>query len=349
MTSTDEVVVDARRPSARAVRFQQNSGIGSVGSISALAVLLSACASAHPADSLSAEAERALGDGAPYSAMGPRLLSAPPEFFEAEPDLRRCAAPLCGGYFVRAVNRASTRCGDGSSAPRCYVASIQWGGAGKPPSDSAYLIRGHLETALFPEHGSLGTLVATDSWGALTSAAASGAHFRVEDSGLRCITSPCFSMHAELLNVGLALPLSDLDLTGASATDEQQSAATAVLRRGELFVAGRLQSLSPQPNARVRSQPLGLGLALVASQLYAGSNPVCQSHADCPAGSWCRARAGGPSLCAPFAVEGEPCTGGGSTAAWEREGCSPELYCDVPDPVADGPGVCRPRCDVCAP
>src|SRR5687767_6237709 len=45
-------------------------------------------------------------------------------YFSATRDLRKCAAPDCGGWFVRSVNEATTECADGTTAESCYVASI---------------------------------------------------------------------------------------------------------------------------------------------------------------------------------------------------------------------------------
>src|SRR5689334_3081269 len=49
-------------------------------------------------------------------------------FYLLRPDLRRCASPMCGGYFVRRVNSGLTRCANGRQMSECYVASIDWNG-----------------------------------------------------------------------------------------------------------------------------------------------------------------------------------------------------------------------------
>ncbi len=45
-------------------------------------------------------------------------------FFTARPDFRKCATPMCGGYFVKAVNKKRTRCADGTEQRECYVAEL---------------------------------------------------------------------------------------------------------------------------------------------------------------------------------------------------------------------------------
>src|SRR6476660_8791281 len=64
-------------------------------------------------------------------------------YFTIRKDLRRCAAPMCGGYFVRAVNNVRTKCADGRSASECYVGEIDWNGNGKVEPNRA-LLRGEI-------------------------------------------------------------------------------------------------------------------------------------------------------------------------------------------------------------
>src|SRR5262245_30776194 len=44
-----------------------------------------------------------------------------PSYVTLRRDLRRCAAPLCGGFFVDAVNQDTLRCADGSRSAECYA------------------------------------------------------------------------------------------------------------------------------------------------------------------------------------------------------------------------------------
>ena len=39
-------------------------------------------------------------------------------FIVTRRDIRRCISPICGGYFVKRVNQATTVCADGSQAGR---------------------------------------------------------------------------------------------------------------------------------------------------------------------------------------------------------------------------------------
>src|SRR5262249_1939438 len=46
------------------------------------------------------------------------------KFYTLRPDLRKCASPLCGGYFIKRVNQSLTPCVNGQNKSECYVASI---------------------------------------------------------------------------------------------------------------------------------------------------------------------------------------------------------------------------------
>jgi len=80
----------------------------------------------------------------------PALYAAAPEidsiagtstFYSIRRDLRRCASPMCGGYFIKLANNSRTRCANGRNMNECYVATIEWNGL--PENDRA-IVRGTL-------------------------------------------------------------------------------------------------------------------------------------------------------------------------------------------------------------
>src|SRR5690348_9827287 len=75
------------------------------------------------------------------STAGPDSLASTSSFYTFRHDLRRCASPRCGGYFVKLVNERRTRCADNHFQSECYVASIDWNGEAEPDSDRG-LLRG---------------------------------------------------------------------------------------------------------------------------------------------------------------------------------------------------------------
>jgi hypothetical protein len=303
------------------------------------------------------------------------------DYFGLTRDTRRCASPLCGGYWVRSLNRLTTRCSDGTLKSRCYVAEADWQTIGGEPSidGNGIVVRGQIASRVYEDFGELGRFVARAAWTPASTGAARGAFFLVGDNGIRCITEPCFSTDADLLNLGLRLTISDLDLTRVSADEAELDAAGAALATHDLVVAGNLS---------LRSGTAGLGVLLTASQFFvpgpsrcysdsqcgkgehcnageiclpppgclpgrscpavcsgycvATTTAPCASDADCDQNAWCRATETGPSECVPFVGEGASCEGFTLPSQFER--CAKGLTCDTPQFVADAPGVCRRSC-----
>jgi hypothetical protein len=303
-----------------------------------------------------------------------------PTYFLLTRDLRRCISPLCGGYWVRAVNRVTTRCADGTLGSRCYVAEADFEAAGGQPviERNGIVVRGAIQSSVYANFGNLGRFVADGAWVPVSANDPTGAFFRVADNGIRCITEPCFSADAELLNTNVRASISSVDLARAGASDQELEAANAAIASGELIASGALGLYSG--NA-------GVGIELTASQVFlpaaercysnddcqvgercnAGDvclpppgcrpgmacpavctgyclpePPACATDADCGAGTWCRTTESGSFACVPFAQEGQRCNG--FTLPWMYESCSPELTCDLPELVADAPGICRAAC-----
>lgn len=150
------------------------------------------------------------------------------EYFSIRPDYRKCAAPLCGGHFAQAVNRHRTRCADGSVAPECYVAELKYDGS--LPNTDHVLVRGSIESNVSPDFGELGQLVISEMWGSATAAKPSGAFFRVSNSGIVCITTPCPTVQLERLNTPWNRTVSATDLEAVGASPEQLDAAVESFR-----------------------------------------------------------------------------------------------------------------------
>ena len=103
-----------------------------------------------------------LNDGARESvSVLSETVNANSTFYSVRRDRRRCASPMCGGYFVKRVNLSSTRCGDGRWKSECYVAEINWNG--QPENDSdGMLVRGNIVAKRYERFGNLGELQASE-------------------------------------------------------------------------------------------------------------------------------------------------------------------------------------------
>jgi hypothetical protein len=228
-------------------------------------------------------------------------------------DLRRCASPLCGGFFVARVNRLTTVCADGSREHQCYVSDLDLSALGLSDEQAAlvqsepedFVLRGEI-VPQSTDVGELGRLTVSEAWQGHAAVEARGAFLRVQNQGIVCITNPCPSFSAQLLNSRLpSVSIAEVDLDGISAdpTDGFEQ-----LNEPE----GLLVAAWPT----IASGPAGRALGLDASEYFI---PLTAA----------------PSVCgtrgAPVCAEGTFCD------------FLPESLCGR----ADGPGLCQPRPELC--
>ena len=179
-------------------------------------------------------------------------------FYTFRRDLRRCASPQCGGYFIKAVNQSRTRCSNNRYQSECYVASIEWGAQAEPQNDRP-LLRGTLRPG-GKRWGRLGVLRVSEVWEAASANQPSGTFYRVRDRGIRCIAAPCPTHHEVRLNSTASRNVAGVDLAGAGAPDNTMSEANAAMTAQ----AGILVSGSHAPV----TGPAGRSQMLKATQFY---------------------------------------------------------------------------------
>ena len=199
------------------------------------------------------------------------------EYYEIRRDFRRCASPLCGGYFLKALNQSQTSCADGSRAVECYVAEVDFDSLGsRAPGRSAAVVRGRIEALEFDGFGNLGQLEVVEAWSASGSGEARFTYYRVGDNGIRCVTTPCFSTDAEVLNTALVESVSDIHFEQAGASEEAQARATSAITAGRLLMNGL-------------AVPTPEGSALSALKLYLPLGIQCLTDGECGAREQCNA------------------------------------------------------------
>ncbi|MBW2462613.1 MAG: hypothetical protein JRH11_13270 [Deltaproteobacteria bacterium] len=176
-----------------------------------------------------------------------------PAVYLARRDYRRCAYPLCGGFWLHAVNRASTMCADGSRDTECYVADIDWTALGLSAAEASdveasagnLLVSGAAELRSLGGR-TIGVLAAAEAWhaewGTGDIAAGSTTFYSVQDSGLRCLVAPCFNLDVVVLNVGTSDAVSGLGLTGAGATAADVTRGHSAAAAGDLRVVGTIST-----------------------------------------------------------------------------------------------------------
>lgn len=159
-------------------------------------------------------------------------------YFEISADLRKCAWPTCGGWFVNRLNQSLTRCTDGRYAPTCYTPVLDWSEIKLSDSKKEELLdacnKGAVSEGVFaivsgrldpPDRTTLvptmGQFVIHEAWVAVNEALSGGAFVRVRDNGIRCITSPCPSVSEETLNMKQIANISAIDWKPGKFSEEQ--------------------------------------------------------------------------------------------------------------------------------
>jgi len=179
-------------------------------------------------------------------------------FYLVRPDPRKCASPMCGGYFVRLVNQGVTRCANGKRMSECYVASIDWNGSNEVEPGKA-LIRG-LFTTRGSRNGKYGVLKVLESWEAVSSGSPQGDFFRVRDLGVRCIAAPCQTHRETKLNANATRTIAGVNLK----FDEPASEVMEEVNRSMTGPEGVLAVGAH----RTVTGPAGRSQALDITQLY---------------------------------------------------------------------------------
>jgi len=198
-------------------------------------------------------------------AIVPDNLASTSSFYSFRRDLRRCASPRCGGYFVKLVNQSRTRCADNRYQSECYVASIDWLGQTEPDSGRG-LLRGTIR-----RKGQFGEFRVSEVWQAASANQPADKFFRVRDRGLRCIAAPCATHHEATLNSTASRNIAGVDLSGAGAPENLVGEANQAMTSPDGILVSGNHSLVTGPAGRMQM--------LKATQFYlraGGSGNVSQ-------------------------------------------------------------------------
>ena len=209
-------------------------------------------------------------------------------FYLVRPDLRRCASPMCGGYFVRRVNSDRTQCANGRQMSECYVAIIDWSGIAEAeiiksiardmntsdPNASTFTLTEYvvdfakLNGALLRgaivrkgnQNGRYGVFKASEVWYAANDEKPYGDFYRVRDLGIKCIAAPCLTHQETKLNEPSQQKIAGIDLNDARAGQTAlEQAQTEMTSSNGIIVSGGHSTVTG---------PAGRGLMLKASQFY---------------------------------------------------------------------------------
>jgi len=246
-------------------------------------------------------------------------------FVVTKHDFRRCISPICGGWWVKRVNQATTQCADGTFQEECYVASIQLTGIGLSTREETEL-RDAVESgkALIKAKTfktkfngqTIGILKASEGWRGATGSTPTGSFYRVADNGIRCVTAPCPATSAYALNGNDSHPLIKVQLANTATPADKgtlDAAAQALGTTNGILIAGGITLPKCLPTAK------NCGPGATASEFYLRVT----RHEGKGCGFW--------------SPTGDVCNAG-QYCSWKAED-----ICGA----ADAAGVCSYKPDVC--
>ena len=280
------------------------------------------------------------------------------------PDYRKCMYPMCGGVFIKAVNKAKTKCFDGTSQDECYVADIDdaaLGLTGKQ-ADEVRLATLQGKVLLSAELEQLqdgyAKLLVHKAFEAQTGHDATGTYYLVEPSGITCIKAPCPNFHARKLNSSSTKQVTDIDLSQLGLDQDAIDRTMNAVFETHIIVSGTIASVQT---------PAGTEKRLTVSELFDTVEPetlLCMSHSECGDGAYCNfdeclsGCTDGqicPAVCYGACVPGDApvCPGGGTICQAFCTGGDIDIPqgCAIPacDCPIQQPGSCFAACGSAAP
>lgn len=175
-----------------------------------------------------------------------------------KPDYRKCAFPMCGGWFLTPLNQFSRQLESDEEAyensllpPKSiYVAYIDYRRLGltreqqreleSEMHNEQALLRGVLSRSgvVTPETSASATLQANGAWVSANKREPYGPYLRISSTGIVCITTPCPYYKAELINTGFSTVFDDLNLEKAELDREQTGRAWQAVASEGLVITG---------------------------------------------------------------------------------------------------------------
>lgn len=175
-----------------------------------------------------------------------------------KPDYRKCAFPLCGGWFLTPVNQYSLNLETEDEAYQnaallpnsIYVSYINYKRLGLTEKQIAELETAiHSEQALLrgtvtnsPISGNIitrtKTLVANGAWVGANKNTPVGPYLKISSTGIVCITTPCPYFKATLINSNYSSEFHDLSLEKAMLDREQEAQAWQAISTDGLVITG---------------------------------------------------------------------------------------------------------------
>lgn len=158
----------------------------------------------------------------------------------ARRDYRKCAFPMCSGWFIHDVNRAELR--------EVYVPRFDFSASNLVTEEQQELVKGAPanEVVLYGKLGALKNgyrdFVVTSAWRGMpgvTFTEGSDTFFRVAQVNIQCFAAPCATMQATKLHTTSKTLFHDLSVERASMPNVDQNFMTFRITDKDALVAGK--------------------------------------------------------------------------------------------------------------
>jgi hypothetical protein len=186
-------------------------------------------------------------------------------YFKITADLRKCASPMCGGWFLSRLNQPTTQCHDGQWAASCYTPVLDWSKVNLSDVQHAQLldacnksalstgvyaiVRGKFARTNSTPSPKLGRFVLSEAWVAEGDALSDGQFVRVKDNGLACFVAPCPSLTETMLNMTTVADIAEVDWTTSGLSDVQiEECSQDMFTPDGLVIAGSRYSFTENSN-----------------------------------------------------------------------------------------------------
>ena len=176
--------------------------------------------------------------------------------YTVKPDYRKCAFPVCGGWYLTPVNQYSLQLESDEEAYQnslllpntTYVSSINYKALGLTAAQiqelesilrsGQGLLAGNVVSLASSANLATKTLVAQAAWTSPTKTGPVGPYLKVSSSGIVCITTPCPYFNAQLINSTYSTNFHELTFEKAELDREQEARAWQAVSSGGLVLTG---------------------------------------------------------------------------------------------------------------
>lgn len=207
-------------------------------------------------------------------------------------DFRKCAFPMCGGVYVKAVNKAKTTCLDGTKRTECYVADFDIAALGLDETQAAdvraaitagqVLLSGAIVEVTDGAPVTYSAVKVMKAFQAATGSEVTGSIYTLAPNGITCIKAPCPSLDARKLNSTSVKQVTDVDLSALGVTEEQEGAFLSTMFETGLVVSGKLVT----KNTSIGTKKI-FRVSEVFSTVEPAAQKLCLSDDACGEGMHC--------------------------------------------------------------